>query len=354
MPDRPFIRLRGLAHDRRHHRVHALYRELHRRLADRVRLVDVDLRCDVARGALQIVGDRPVVLVPIRLAHHVGNHWSHAAELRVTERIARPGLGEKAAVGVCGALGDHDHAIAEVADTAAHALEEFLQLERHFREQDDVRRLGLAAAGEPGRRGDPAGVSTHHLEHEHAGRGARHGGYVESRLARGDGDVLRDRAEAGTAIGVRQIVVDRLRHAHAGDGKAERGAELRHLERGVHGIVAAVIEEVANVVGAEYLDQPLIFRAVLLDALQLEARRAERPCRRVLQRPDGGGALAADVDQILGERPDDAVPSRVHLADLPLAARRLDHPARGGVDDGGDAARLGVEGIPAGDLFHGG
>src|SRR2546429_2896316 len=40
MPDRPLIRLRGLAHDRRHHRVHALYRELHRRLADRVRLVD--------------------------------------------------------------------------------------------------------------------------------------------------------------------------------------------------------------------------------------------------------------------------------------------------------------------------
>src|SRR5437667_8521708 len=32
MPDRPFIRLRGLAYDRRHHRVHALYRELHRRL----------------------------------------------------------------------------------------------------------------------------------------------------------------------------------------------------------------------------------------------------------------------------------------------------------------------------------
>src|SRR5438045_2349668 len=149
MPDRSFISPRGRAHDRRHHRVHALYRELHRRLADRVRLVDVDLRCDVARGALQIVGDRPVVLVPIRLAHHVGNHWSHAAELRVTERIARPGLGEKAAVGVCGALGDHDHAIAEVADTAAHALEEFLQLERHFREQDDVRRLGLAAAEPP-------------------------------------------------------------------------------------------------------------------------------------------------------------------------------------------------------------
>src|SRR5207302_1601501 len=228
---------------------------------------------DVARGALQIVGDRPVVLVPIRLAHHVGNHRSHAAELRVTERIARPGLGEKAAVGVCGALGDHDHAIAEVADTAAHALEEFLQLERHFREQDDVRRLGLAAAGEPGRCRDPAGVTAHHLEHEHAGRGARHGGYVESRLARGDGDVLRDRAEAGTAIGVRQIVVDRLRHAHAGDGKAERGAELRHLERGVHGIVAAVIEEVADVVGAEYLDQPLIFRAV--PSMPFSLKRAE-------------------------------------------------------------------------------
>src|SRR2546421_8114153 len=50
-----------------------------------------------------------------------------------------------------------------------------------------------------------------------------------------------------------------------------------------------------------------LFRSVLLDALQLEARRAERAGGRVLERADGRGALAADVDEILGEHADDAV-----------------------------------------------
>ena len=38
-------------------------RELDRRLADRVGLLEVGLRREMARRALQVVGDRPVVLV---------------------------------------------------------------------------------------------------------------------------------------------------------------------------------------------------------------------------------------------------------------------------------------------------
>ena len=83
---------------------------------------------------------------------------------------------------------------------------------------------------------------------------------------------------------MRQVVVDGLRHADAGDRVAERGADLRDLERGVHRIVAAVVEEVADVVRAEHLDQALVLGAVLLEALELEARRAEGARRRVAQR----------------------------------------------------------------------
>src|SRR6185312_11122744 len=100
----------------------------------------------------------------------------------------------------------------------------------------------------------------------------------------------------------------------------------------------------ADVVGAEHLDQPLVFRAVLLDALQLEARRAKGPGRRVLEAADHGGSLAADVDQILRQCPHDAVAPGVYLADVSrLPHGSLDDATGRGIDDGGDTAGLSVE-----------
>ena len=98
----------------------------------------------------------------------------------------------------------------------------------------------------------------------------------------------------GHAVGVRQVVVDGLRHADADDLVAELITDLRHLVSGVHGIVAAVVEEVADVVRLEDLDEALVLGAVLLEALELVARRAEGARGRVSQSLDGrAGFLAA-------------------------------------------------------------
>ncbi len=57
-------------------------------------------------------------------------------------------------------------------------------------------------------------------------------------------------------------------------------------------------------------------------------------------------AFLADIDQILGQRTDDAVAARVDLADLaPVLQGGFDHTAGGGIDDRGDPAGLGIEGI---------
>ena len=56
--------------------------------------------------------------------------------------------------------------------------------------------------------------------------------------------------------------------------------------------------------------------------------------------------LLAGVDQVFGQRADDAVAPGVDLADLVLVgARGFDHAAGRCVDDGGDTARLCVEGV---------
>src|SRR5215469_17526028 len=103
----------------------------------------------MARRALQVVRHGPVKLVAVRLANHVRHYRSDAAELRVAERVARPGLGEEFAVRVGGALRDDDDTVAVCGDALLGALQEAFLVERDLRKQDDVRRLAGLAAREP-------------------------------------------------------------------------------------------------------------------------------------------------------------------------------------------------------------
>src|SRR5882762_5765681 len=101
----------------------------------------------------------------------------------------------------------------------------------------------------------------------------------------------------------------------------------------------AVVEEVAGVVRPEYLDQPLVMRPTLVDAFQLVTARPERTARCRLEPRDRRRGLATGIDQVFGERADDAVASGVDLADaVSVPARGLDHPRGTRVDDCGYSA----------------
>src|ERR671912_677065 len=104
---------------------------------------------------------------------------------------------------------------------------------------------------------------------------------------------------------------------------------------------------------AKDFDEPLVFRAVLVEPLELEARRAERAARRVLQSSYSCGTLAAHIDEILGERADDPVPAGIDFGDVPRFTQRgFDHAAGRCIDYGGDSAGLGVERVFRGGFFH--
>src|SRR5690606_7984230 len=94
-------------------------------------------------------------------------------------------------------------------------------------------------------------------------------------------------------------------------------------------------------------DQALVLGAVLVEPFELVAGGAERAARRVAQRRDRLRALGARVDQVLGQRADDAVSPGIDFADLvAVLARGLDHAARARVDHGRDAAGLRIERVP--------
>ena len=98
--------------------------------------------------------------------------------------------------------------------------------------------------------------------------------------------------------------------------------------------------------GAKDLDEPFVLGTVLIQAFQLVAARTEGAGRGVAQRRYRLGRIAAGVDEVFGERPDDAVSACEHPTDpFGMRPRRLDHPGRSRVDHGGHAAGLRVERI---------
>jgi hypothetical protein len=96
---------------------------------------------------------------------------------------------------------------------------------------------------------------------------------------------------------------------HCGERVAQLPGQLRDLEARVGGVVAAVEEEVADVVRAEDLDQALVFARILVEFLELVAGAAEGPAGGVLERADGGGRFPAVSMSSSCSAPEDPVPA---------------------------------------------
>src|SRR5574343_788114 len=300
----------------------------------------------MAGGALQVVGQRPVVLVTQSIFDQLGDELANPTELRVPKRVFGPRVGNQTAVGIGKAFGNSDRAIAVQLDAFIDTGQETLSIEVHFREQQDMRRLAGTFGSQATGGGNPTRVAAQHFHDKNLGRSPGHRSHVVAGFANRGCDILGHRTEPRATISMRQIVVDRLRHPDANNGVAHLLGNLRHLPGGIHGIVAAVVEEVTDIVRLEYLDQALVLGLVLLKALQLVAAGTEGSARRVPQAGDIGIGFEAGIDQVFGQGTDNAIAPGIDFPDLVgMAACFLDQAARRGVDDGRNAPRLSVEGI---------
>ena len=184
-------------------------------------------------------------------------------------------------------------------------------------------------------------MAPHGFVDEDLGRGLGHRSHVQRGFAHRHGGVLGSRTEAGAGVGDGQVVVHGLGYADAGQRVVVGLGQLRDLQRGIGRVVAAVVEEVAHVVGLEHFQQAVVLGFVHFQRLQLVAARAERATRSVRQGADGRGRLLGGVDEILAQCTQDAVARSQHLD---LAGSCLRNDCGGGrVDDGGDAAGLRIK-----------
>ena len=141
-------------------------------------------------------------------------------------------------------------------------------------------------------------------------------------------------------VGAEEVIVDGLGDAHDAALVANLLHILGDLVAGVHGVVSAVVAEIADIVLLEDLKNALVIGVVLVRILDLVAAGAERGGRRVGQAIEFCAVFLVHAQQLVVQNALDAVVRAVDLRDAVCVERGADAAVRAGVDDGRRAAGL--------------
>ena len=246
------------------------------------------------------------------------------------------------------ALADHQQGATAILEGVVHSVGQLLQGQSGFSHRDQQRHLPVRV-GQARGCGDVADLASHGLQDEHGvcGRGAA---VLLVGVLDVEGPVASHRAVAGGVIdqlegAVADVVVDGLGHAGSHQIQTALPGQFGDLLRRVHRVVAAVVEEKANVVRLEDLDHPL--QVGLLARAELVAAGADGAGGgRGAQQGDLFCRLGRHVDQLFAQHSFDAVLPGVDGAEhIGHGQAGLDHPAQRGIDHRRGAARLGDDDI---------
>ena len=273
------------------------------------------------------------------LLHDGSEQSRETAELRVTKAVACGGLGlrDKAAVGIVDALGHRHENLAVGLINLIDVGNELIHIEIAFGEVHEIR-AGAEVRGQSGARRQPARVTTHDLNNGDHAVVVNSGVLIDLHAARCD--IFCCAAEAGAVISAVKVVVNGLGDAHDAALVADGFHIAADLCAGVHGIVAAVIEEIADVVLLEYLKNALIIGVIILRSRYLITAGAKLGGRSVQQELKLCRILLIHDEQLVVENSDYTVRRAVHLGDVLGFKRSLDNTVRAGVDDRSRPPRL--------------
>ena len=137
-----------------------------------------------------------------------------------------------------------------------------------------------------------------------------------------------------------KVVIDGLGNAHDAALIADGLHVTADLCAGVHRIVAAVIEEIADVVLLEYLEDALIIGIVIFGSRYFITAGAKLGGRSVQQELKFCRILFIHDEKLVVENANYTVRRTVDLGDVLGFKRSLDNAVRAGVDDRSRPPRL--------------
>ena len=252
----------------------------------------------------------------------------------MAEAVHDARVGHGRAVGVVDALGHGDQQSPSLGPFLLHRGQEGLLVKAGLRQVHQVL-AGHLVGEEGGGGGDPPGVAAHEL-HDHHVDGQ--GGGVKGQFQGGHRGVLGRAAEARTVVGDRQVIVDGLRNTDDPQLVPGLAGQLVDLVAGIHGVVAAIVKEIADVELLEALQHRGIVRVGELPPAGAQGGgggAGEQVQLLVVKRPQ--------VHQVAGQDALGAEPGPVDSLDLRVSFGLPDRPQQGAVDHRGGAAAVGNE-----------
>ena len=274
------------------------------------------------------------------LLYDIGQMTGETTKLRMAETVSGRGLrlGDETAVGVMDALGYGNEYLAVIS--LAHLVnigKEFIHVKVSLGEIDQIR-AGSIHCGQNGTGGKPSGVTAHDL-HDGYHRGIVNAGILVD-LHAGGRDILCRTGKTGAVVSAVQIVVDRFGNTHHAALIADGFHVTADLVAGIHRVVAAIIEEIADVILFENFQDALVIGVIGFGIGNLIAAGTKLGRRGVKKQLKLFRVLFIHNIQLVLEDALDAMSGAVNFCDLLRIQSRADHAVGTGVDNGSGAARL--------------
>ena len=246
-------------------------------------------------------------------------------------------LNHQLAVGIGNTFGDCNNALTVGLVDSLDVSIELFKIKGNLGEVDEVGAHAVVG-GNGACGGKPTCVTAHDLKN------GDHTGIVNSGvkvdLHCGSGNVLCSRGIAGAVVGAEKVVIDGLGNTHDTALIAILEHKLAYLVAGIHGVVAAVVEEITDVILLEYLKNSLIIGIVNIGVLELVTAGTKSGRRGVFQQGKFFGIFGTHIVKNVIKNALDTVSGTVDLGDNIAVKSGTDSTVCAGVNDRAGAAGL--------------
>ena len=249
----------------------------------------------------------------------------------VTEAVYNTGGRQGLAIQTADSLGNRDKKALALCPGVFNIGKHFLLVNQNLGKVRQNLTVGSTGSQCRGCR-NPSGIAAHQLQHNHMDGKT---GSIQCKLTGGFRCIPSGTAKTGAMIRDIKIIVHGLGNTDYLHIQPFCLGELADLVAGVHGIVAAVIEEAADI----ELLQRLNHRGIV-SIRQLAAAGTNRRGRRMRQLCNGGSRDIRQINEIPFQNSFGAKPGSVDLIYFPALPGAFHDSLKGGVDHGSGTSAM--------------